>query len=156
MELHLFHALVVAHIISGTTGAVARRLGRRFIGIEREAHYAAAARERIARVAALPAAALAPVAAKRSEPRIPFAVIVEEGLVRPGEILVDARKQHAVTVRADGAVSLGRITGSIHKIGALAQGLPACNGWTYWHYEREGRLQPIDSLREILRGRRQG
>jgi modification methylase len=138
---------------SGTTGAVARRLGRRFIGIEREARYAAAARARIARVEALPAGALAPVAAKRSEPRIPFASIIEEGLLTPGEILADERKKHAVTVRADGAVSLGSITGSIHKIGALAQGLPACNGWTYWHYEREGKLLPIDSLREILRAR---
>ncbi|HET6377406.1 MAG TPA: site-specific DNA-methyltransferase [Methylocella sp.] len=140
---------------SGTTGAVARRLGRHFIGIEREARYAAAARARIARVKALPAEALAPVAAKRSEPRIAFALIIEEGLLRPGEILVDQKKMHAVTVRADGAVSMGNITGSIHKLGALAQGLPACNGWTYWHYEREGRLLPIDNLREILRGRRQ-
>lgn len=138
---------------SGTTGAVARRLGRHFIGIEREARYAAAARARIARVEALPAGAIAPVADKRSEPRIAFALIVEEGLLRPGDILTDEKQKHAVTVRADGAVSLGSITGSIHKIGALAQGLPACNGWMYWHYEREGRLLPIDSLREILRER---
>jgi modification methylase len=136
---------------SGTTGAVAKRLGRFFIGIEREAAYAAMARERIARVAALPADAVAAVPGKRSEPRIPFASIVEAGLVQAGEILADEQRRHAAMVRADGAICLGGITGSIHKIGALAQGLPACNGWTYWHCERGGKLLPISHLREIAR-----
>ncbi len=136
---------------SGTTGAVAKRLGRSFIGIERDASYVAAARVRIAGVEPLPPGAIAAVADKRSEPRIPFAAIIEAGLVRPGEILVDERKRHAATVRADGAVSTGAVTGSIHKIGALVQGLPACNGWTFWHFFREGRYEPIDALRSLLR-----
>ena len=99
----------------------------------------------------LPREAIAAVADKRSEPRIPFAAIVEAGLILPGEILVDERKRHAATVRADGTVSIGAITGSIHKIGALVQGLPACNGWTFWHFFREGRYEPIDALRSLLR-----
>ena len=54
-------------------------------------------------------------------------------------------------VRADGTVSIGAITGSIHKTGALVQGLPACNGWTFWHFFREGKYQPIDALRSLAR-----
>jgi modification methylase len=136
---------------SGTTGAVAKRLGRSFIGIERDASFVRAARARIAGVEPLPPGAIAAVADKRSEPRIPFAAIVEAGLVRPGEILVDERKRHAAMVRADGTLSVGAITGSIHKIGALVQGLPACNGWTFWHFFREGRYEPIDALRSLVR-----
>jgi modification methylase len=136
---------------SGTTGAVAKRLGRSFIGIERDASFVRAARARIAGVEPLPPGAIAAVADKRSEPRIPFAAIVEAGLLRAGETLIDERKRHAAMVRADGTVSIGAITGSIHKIGALAQGLPACNGWTFWHFFREGRYEPIDALRSLLR-----
>ena len=136
---------------SGTTGAVAKRLGRSFIGIERDASYVAAARARIAGVKMLPPGAIAAVADKRSEPRIPFAAIVEAGLLRAGEILVDERKRHTAMVRADGTVSIGAIAGSIHKIGALAQGLPACNGWTFWQFCREGRYEPIDALRATVR-----
>jgi len=136
---------------SGTTGAVAKRFGRFFIGIEREADYAGAAKARIASVQTLPAGAIAAVASKRSEPRVPFAAIVEAGLVRAGESLFDRNKRYAAMVRADGAVSLGAITGSIHKIGALAQGLPACNGWTFWHFELGGGLEPIDRLRAQIR-----
>jgi modification methylase len=136
---------------SGTTGAVAKRLGRSFIGIERDARFVRAARARIAGVEPLPPGAIAEVADKRSEPRIPFAAIVEVELLRPGEILVDARKRHAAMVRADGTVSIGAVTGSIHKIGALAQGLPACNGWTFWHFFRDGKYEPIDTLRSLAR-----
>jgi modification methylase len=138
---------------SGTTGAAAKRLGRSFIGIERDATYARAARERIDGITALPASAIEMVPDKRSEPRIPFAAIVEAGLIRPGETLVGENKRHAAIVRADGTVSIGPVTGSIHKIGALAQGLPACNGWTFWHCDREGRLEPIDVLRSMVRAR---
>jgi modification methylase len=136
---------------SGTTGAVAKRLGRSFVGIERDASFVRAARARIAGVEPLPRGAIAAVADKRSEPRIPFAAIVEAGLVHAGEILVDERKRHAAMVRADGTIAIGAVTGSIHKIGALAQGLPACNGWTFWHFFREERYQPIDALRSLIR-----
>lgn len=136
---------------SGTTGAAAKRLGRSFIGIEREASYAQAARARIASVETLPSDAIAAVPNKRSEPRIAFSAIVEAGLIRPGETLVDEKRRHAAIVRADGTVSIGAIAGSIHKIGALTQGLPACNGWTFWRFERKGKFEPIDVLRSVVR-----
>jgi modification methylase len=136
---------------SGTTGAVARRLHRSFIGLERDATYADAARARIAAVAPLPADAIALAPSRRSEPRVAFASVIEAGLIRPGEHLIDSRRRHAALVRADGALTLGPAIGSIHKIGALAQGLPACNGWTFWHVERAGALTLIDDMRTSIR-----
>jgi modification methylase len=136
---------------SGTTGAVARRLRRRFIGIERDGDYAAAARTRIGAVAPLPAPALASFMTAREAPRVPFAALIERGLVSPGVSLVDAKRRHRALVRADGAVALGEAVGSIHRIGALAQGLEACNGWTYWHVETPQGLTLIDVLRAQVR-----
>ncbi len=136
---------------TGTTGAAAKRLGRRFIGIERDAAYAEAARARIAAVMPLSGDAVAAPPAKRAEARVPFLSVVESGLVAAGEVLRDERRRHAVTVRADGSLALGAIVGSIHKIGALVQGLPACNGWTFWYAERQGRLVSIDEFRTKVR-----
>jgi modification methylase len=136
---------------SGTTGAAAKRLGRSFIGFEREAAYARAAHERIAGVVPLPPECVAAAPAKRSQPRVAFASVVECGLIRPGTQLIDGRRRHRAIVKADGSLALGTIVGSIHKIGALAQGLPACNGWTFWHFEQRGRLEPIDALRSTIR-----
>jgi modification methylase len=136
---------------SGTTGAVARRLRRDFIGVERDPGYAAAARRRIDAVVPLAHDSVAPMPTRRTEPRVAFASVVEAGLVRPGETLVDPKGRHRALVRADGVLTLGPAVGSIHKIGALAQGLPACNGWTFWHVERAGRLVLIDDLRTAMR-----
>ena len=138
---------------SGTTAAVARRLGRRFVGIERDAIYAAAARERVAAVTPLPAEALVEMPTKRSEPRVAFAALVEAGLVQPGETLVAGSGRHTAVVRADGTLDVGGIVGSIHKVGALVQGLPACNGWTFWSCTRDGAAVLIDTLREAARRR---
>jgi modification methylase len=138
---------------SGTTGAAAKRLGRSFIGIERDATYANAARARINDITPLPPGAIEMVAAKRSEPRIPFAAIVEAGLISPGETLVDEMQRHAAIVRAEGTLSIGPVSGSIHKMGALVQGLPACNGWTFWHFQRKGKCAPLDVLRSQVRTR---
>ncbi len=136
---------------SGTTGAAARRLGRSFIGIERDSVYAEAARQRIDAVEPYAEDSVAAAPTRRSEPRVAFLSVVEAGLARPGERLVDAGRRHSATVRADGALALGPAVGSIHKIGALVQGLPACNGWTFWHIERGGRLTLIDELRASMR-----
>ena len=136
---------------TGTTGAVARRLRRRFIGIEREAEYAAAAEARIAAVEPVAEPALASFMTAREAPRVPFSALVERGLVTPGVTLVDAKKRHEALVRADGALSLGEAVGSIHRIGALAQGLEACNGWTFWHVETPQGLTVIDALRARIR-----
>jgi modification methylase len=136
---------------SGTTGAVARRLRRAFVGIERDPTYAAAARKRINAVEPLAEAAVETAPTRRSEPRVAFASVIEAGLVQPGERLVDIRRRHIALVRVDGALAAGPAIGSIHKIGALVQGLPACNGWTFWHVERGGRLTSIDDFRSNLR-----
>ena len=136
---------------TGTTGAVAHRLRRRFVGIERDADYAAAARRRIAATEPLPTPTLAPFMTAREAPRVPFAALIERGLVSPGVNLVDAKRRHRALVRADGALAFGEAVGSIHRIGAIAQGLEACNGWTYWHVETPRGLTLIDVLRAQLR-----
>ena len=136
---------------TGTTGAVARRLRRRFIGIERQADYADAAERRIAAIEPLPEPALAPFMTAREAPRVPFAALIERGLVAPGNRLVDAKRRHRALVRADGAIAHGETVGSIHRIGALVQGLEACNGWTFWHVETPQGLTVIDALRARLR-----
>ena len=136
---------------TGTTGAVARRLGRRFVGFEREESYAKAAERRIAAVAPLQAPTLVPFMTAREAPRVPFSALLERGLVSPGANLVDSKRRHRALVRADGAVALGENVGSIHRIGALAQGLDACNGWTFWHVETAKGLTLIDELRALVR-----
>lgn len=136
---------------SGTTGAVAKRLGRHYVGVEREAAYIAAAEARIAAVETAPAAALALLRGKKAEPRVPFGALIERGLVQPGAILHAPGSGHQARVRADGSIESGNHQGSIHKVGALVQGLDACNGWTFWHVHRDGRLALIDTLRQQIR-----
>jgi len=136
---------------TGTSGAVAKRLRRSFIGIERDPDYAAAAATRIAAIEPLPQASLASFVTAREAPRVAFATLVERGLVTAGARLVDARRRHAALVRADGAIALGETVGSIHRMGALAQGLDACNGWAFWHVETPHGLTSIDALRAKVR-----
>ena len=101
--------------------------------------------------APLDPAALKIAPSKRAETRIPFGALVEIGLISPGTVLYDARARHEAEVRADGSIACAGAQGSIHKIGAHVQGATACNGWTFWHYEAEGTLKPIDALREQAR-----
>jgi modification methylase len=136
---------------TGTTGAVARRLGRRFVGIERESAYVAAARSRIAKVIPAEADVLQTAASRREEPRIPFGQLVERGLLAPGDELLSWDGRHRAKVRADGTLVAHDARGSIHQVGAALQGAPSCNGWTYWCFRREGRTVPIDMLRQQLR-----
>src|SRR5271170_131252 len=136
---------------TGTTGAVAHRLRRRFIGIEREADYAAAAGKRIQAIEPMPEPSLASFMTAREAPRVPFAVLIERGMISPGIKLTDVKRRHRALVRADGAIALGEAVGSIHRIGALAQGLEACNGWTFWHIETPKGLKVIDTLRAQVR-----
>src|SRR5207302_8612859 len=113
--------------------------------------YATAAQARIAAIEPLPEATLAPFMTARSAPRIAFNALIERGIIAPGTRLVDSRKRHGALVRADGAIMLGDKVGSIHRIGALAQGAEACNGWTFWHVETKGGLKLIDELRAEIR-----
>ena len=143
---------------TGTTGAVAERLGRRWIGIERERDYVLAAKERISKEDTLSTAALETLRPRRTEPRVAFGTIVELGMIRPGTRVSDERGRIWAEVRADGSLAQpgprGVIRqGSIHRLGAEVQGKAACNGWTFWHYESGGRLRPIDTLREEARTR---
>jgi modification methylase len=134
---------------TGTTGAVAKRLGRRWIGIERELGYVDAAMERIAAALPLDESALATMQSPRSAPKVAFGVLVETGFLTPGTVLTDARRRFTATVRADGSLlSACGASGSIHKLGSSLQNAPACNGWTFWHQEIAGALQPIDAVRQ--------
>ncbi len=136
---------------SGTTGAVAKRLGRHFVGIEREQSYIDAASDRIASVRPMDRPDLELVQGKRAEPRVAFVSLIDAGLIKPGAELYDAKKRWTAKVRADGTLAVNGEAGSIHRMGALVQGLDACNGWTFWHYERVGGLNQIDELRKIAR-----
>ncbi len=136
---------------SGTTGAVAKQLGRDFIGIERDPDYIELAKKRIAKTRRIDETDLLETPSKREQPRIPFGWLVERGLLRPGEKLFAPNRRHAAKVRADGTIVTGEDRGSIHKMGAAVQGAPACNGWTFWHVDIEGKLVPIDVLRQKLR-----
>ncbi len=135
----------------GTTGAAARRLGRRYVGIERDTKYAELARQRIAKVIPVAPADLDITGSKKSEPRVPFGQIVEAGLLRPGDMVWCPKGERAARVRADGSLAMGDLTGSIHKMGAMVQSQPACNGWTYWHFKTDKGLAPIDVLRAKVR-----
>ncbi|WEZ84120.1 site-specific DNA-methyltransferase [Rhizobium sp. 32-5/1] len=136
---------------SGTTGAVAKRLGRNFVGVEREQVYIDAANARIAAVEPLGKATLSVLSGKKAEPRVAFNTLVESGMIKPGAVLTDAKRRYSAIVRADGTVASGGEAGSIHRLGAKVQGLDACNGWTFWHYEERGVLRPIDDLRAVIR-----
>ena len=136
---------------TGTTGAAAKRLGRRYIGLERDPQYAKIAKERIAKVIPIAPADLDVMGSKKSEPRIPFGQIVEAGLLRPGDVLYCAKGERSARVRADGSLVMGDMAGSIHKVGAMIQAAPACNGWTYWHFKTDKGLAPIDVLRSKVR-----
>ncbi|MEW9616271.1 site-specific DNA-methyltransferase [Shinella sp. S4-D37] len=136
---------------SGTTGAVAKRLGRHFVGIEREQAYIDAARARIDAVEPLGSGTLSVMSGKKAEPRVAFNTLIESGLIAPGTVLTDARRRHSAIVRADGTLASGSDAGSIHRLGAKVQGLDACNGWTFWHYADGAELKPIDALRAVVR-----
>ena len=136
---------------SGTTGAVAKRLGRHFVGVEREQSYIDAATARIEAVEPLRTIDLSVMAGKRAEPRVAFVSLVDAGLIAPGAVLTDSRRRWQASVRADGTLSSGDKSGSIHRLGAMVQGLDACNGWTFWHFEDAGALKPIDELRAHVR-----
>ncbi len=136
---------------TGTSGAVAKRLGRRFIGIEQDPDYARAAHDRIAEVKKLSESDLALMRGRRNEARIPFGTLLELGMIEPGATLYDSRATLKAQVRADGTLALAGEQGSIHKMGARIQGRPACNGWTFWHFKSADGLQPIDVLREKAR-----
>jgi modification methylase len=138
---------------TGTTGAVAKRLGRGFIGIERDAAYATLARDRIAGIIQAEDDLLT-IASKRDAPRVPFGSLIERGLLQPGDVLFDQSRRWTARVRADGSVISAEHRGSIHAVAAQLQGAPACNGWAFWYVERQGGPVPIDAFRQQVRAER--
>jgi modification methylase len=136
---------------TGTTGAVAKMLGRNFIGIEREEAYRKVAEKRISKVRKYDSEALVVTTGKRAEPRVPFGQLIERGMLRPGEELLSLNGRYKAKVRADGTLVGADIKGSIHQVGAKLEGAPSCNGWTYWGYKRDGKTVPIDMLRQQIR-----
>ena len=132
---------------TGTSAAVAKRLHRHFIGIERHPAYAEAAIGRVRATQPTSDEGLAGAVSKRDTPRVPFGSLVERGLITPGTKLYDRMRRVSAVVTADGTVVAAGFRGSIHKVGATVQNAPSCNGWTFWHFERDGRLVPLDELR---------
>ena len=134
---------------TGTTGAVAKRLGREWIGCEREGGYREAAMERIELALPLDESALKTMQSKRTAPKVAFGTLVETGWIAPGTQLVGKKGKFTATVRADGSLVSGDANGSIHGLGAQLQGAPSCNGWTFWNLEHEGEVKPIDAIRQL-------
>jgi len=136
---------------SGTTGAVAKRLGRNFVGIDREDKYIKAALKRIDAVEVVKSPQLVVTTGKRAEPRVAFGSLIETGYLKPGSVLFDSKKRWQAKVRVDGSLEHDQETASIHRMGAKVQGLDACNGWTFWHFKDGRKLKPIDDLRKAYR-----
>jgi len=137
---------------TGTTGAVAKKLGRGIIGIEQEEKYAKLAEKRLLEVRPIEDKELVSTPAKRNLPRVPFGWLIERGMIRPGQVLTDQRRRHSARVSADGTLSTPGIRGSIHQVGAFVQKAPACNGWQFWWLDQGGdELVSIDIFRQKIR-----
>ena len=137
---------------TGTTGAVAKKLGRNFIGIEKDAVYAKGAKERIDRIVPVENELCLEYSSKKKQPRVPFGNVVERGLLNPGDFLYDATRKHCAIIRSDGTIKNEVMEGSIHQVGAAAQNAAACNGWVFWYFEDENKeLVCIDELRQQIR-----
>lgn len=136
---------------SGTTGAVAKKLGRNFVGFEKEQEYIEAAQQRIASVQSYTTEELLSLKPKKSEPRIAFLQLIEGELIKVGQKLYDSKKKYQAQVRADGTIICEEFVGSIHNVGKSVQKAQSCNGWTYWHIEDDNKLSSIDTLRNLYR-----
>lgn len=134
---------------TGTTGAVAKRLGREWIGCERETFYRGVARERIDKELPLDESALATMQSRKAAPKVAFGALVEAGLIPPGTAVFDKQRRWTATVRADGSLAYEKQVGSIHGLGKDLQSAPSCNGWTFWHMEQAGEVKPIDAARQL-------
>lgn len=136
---------------TGTTGAVAKKLGRRFIGIEKDKTYIKGAKARLAAVEPSLEQAALEYTCKRKLPRVPFGAVIERGLISPGDVLYDEKKKLKAVVRSDGTIKFKNAVGSIHQMGAEASNSVSCNGWAFWHFMKNKKLVPIDELREVIR-----
>ena len=129
---------------------MAKKLGRVYFGIEKDKKYFKAASERINHTKVFELDYLDTVENNKSKPRIPFGSLIEMGLLEPGMILFDPKQKHNAKIMADGSIKCNNSEGSIHKVAAKILGAESCNGWTYWHYNLDGAIAPIDNLRQKL------
>lgn len=138
---------------TGTTGAVAKRLGRNFIGIEKDKTYIKGALKRLDNITVSQEEAALEYNCKRKLPKVPFGAVLERGLISPGDVLYDEKKKNKAVVRSDGTIKFHSDTGSIHQMGAMAQNSSTCNGWAYWHFvdSKTKKLVCIDELRQLIR-----
>ncbi len=133
---------------TGTTAVVAKKLGRRFYGIEKDKKYFKAALARINNTRVIEENYLDTLENNKSKPRIPFGSLVELGILKPGTILFDTKKQFNARVMVDGSIKYKKSEGSIHKVAAKIMGTESYNGWTYWHCNIDGSTVLIDNLRQ--------
>lgn len=136
---------------TGTTGAVAKKLGRKWIGLERDETYIKHATKRIDGIQCIGSQEIIHTPAKREQPRVPFGTLIEQGYLKPGTMLQDKQGKYEAQITADGNLIANTHRGSIHKVGAALQDAPSCNGWTFWHFEEDGKAIPIDKLRQAFR-----
>ncbi len=137
---------------TGTTGAVAKRLGRQWIGCEREDFYRGVAMKRIEKELPLDESVIETMQSKKAAPRVAFGTLVENGYIKPGTKVFDKKRRWIATVRADGSLELdgakGKQIGSIHGLGKDLQEAPSCNGWTFWYFDDGADVNPIDAARQ--------
>ena len=137
-------------VILATTAVVAKKLGRKYFGIEKDKKYFMAAQQRLEKVIEIEDNYLDTIQNNKSKPRIPFGSLIEMGILVPGMTLFDHKKKYSAKIMADGSIKYKENEGSIHKVAAKILGAESCNGWTYWHYNIEGSVLPIDNLRQKL------
>ena len=135
---------------TGTTAVVAKKLGRNYFGIENEKKYFKTAKQRLEKTIKMEDHYLDTIKNNKSKPRIPFGSLVELGIVKPGMSVFDYKKKINAKIMADGSIKYQNSEGSIHKVAAKIIGAESCNGWTYWHYNNNGSMLPIDDLRQRL------
>ena len=135
---------------TGTTAVVAKKLGRNYFGIDKEKKYFKTAKQRLKKTIKIEDHYLDTIKNNKSKPRIPFGSLVELGIVEPGMQIFDLKKKINAKIMADGSIKCNESEGSIHKVAAKIIGAESCNGWTYWHYNLDGTLVPIDNLRKRL------
>ncbi len=136
---------------TGTTAVVAKKLGRKYFGIEKEKKFFDAASRRVSKTCVIEDDYLDALKNNKSKPRVAFGSLVEMGLIKPGTVLFDQKKKYNAKIMIDGSIKYQKTEGSIHKVAAKIIGAESCNGWTYWHYLSGKSLKSIDELREKLR-----
>jgi modification methylase len=135
---------------TGTSAVVAKKLGRKYFGIEKDKKYFSAANKRINSTKIIENNYLDTVENNKSKPRIPFGSLVEMGIIKPGSILFDQKKKFNAKIMADGSLKHKGNEGSIHRLAAKIMGTESYNGWTYWYCNIKGNSVSIDNLRQRL------